>query len=117
MGLMLEKNNDDTTTTTTNTDTTNTIVIIIIIINSEQQVYGYDVAQVGLPSDKAQYIHRLGRTARAGKGGHGILLLCDFESVRFFFLTSSYPLVLFLGCVFVLVNCSVLFFPVFVVPK
>ena len=37
--------------------------------------------QVGLPSDKAQYIHRLGRTARAGKAGHGILLLCDFESV------------------------------------
>lgn len=38
--------------------------------------------QVGLPSDKAQYIHRLGRTARAGKAGHGVLLLCDFESVR-----------------------------------
>jgi ATP-dependent RNA helicase MSS116, mitochondrial len=35
--------------------------------------------QVGLPSDKAQYIHRLGRTARAGKAGEGVLLLCDFE--------------------------------------
>lgn len=42
----------------------------------------FSPTQVGLPSDKAQYIHRLGRTARAGKAGHGILLLCDFESVR-----------------------------------
>lgn len=41
--------------------------------------------QVGLPSDKQQYIHRLGRTARAGKGGGGCLLLCDFEA---FFLSS-----------------------------
>lgn len=39
------------------------------------------VGKVGLPSDKAQYIHRLGRTARAGKAGRGILLLCDFEWV------------------------------------
>lgn len=39
------------------------------------------VEKVGLPSDKAQYIHRLGRTARAGKAGRGILLLCDFEWV------------------------------------
>merc|ERR1711904_735025 len=35
--------------------------------------------QVGLPSDKALYIHRLGRTGRVGKGGGGILLLCEFE--------------------------------------
>ena len=28
---------------------------------------------------KEQYIHRLGRTARAGKGGSGLLLLADFE--------------------------------------
>ena len=41
------------------------------------------VIQVGLPSGKEQYIHRLGRTARAGKGGCGVLLLCDFESQFF----------------------------------
>ena len=39
------------------------------------------VIQVGLPTDKAQYTHRLGRTARGGKvGGNGTLLLCDFEA-------------------------------------
>jgi ATP-dependent RNA helicase MSS116 len=34
---------------------------------------------VGLPSSKEQYVHRLGRTARAGKQGCGVLLLADFE--------------------------------------
>ena len=38
------------------------------------------VIQVGLPSDKAQYIHRVGRTARAGKRGRGLLLLTQEES-------------------------------------
>ena len=36
--------------------------------------------QVGAPSDRQQYIHRIGRTARAGRGGHGVLLLADFEA-------------------------------------
>ena len=27
--------------------------------------------QVGAPADRAMYIHRLGRTARAGKSGQG----------------------------------------------
>ena len=35
--------------------------------------------QVGMPADEAQYIHRVGRTARAGKQGQAILLLHDFE--------------------------------------
>ena len=35
-----------------------------------------------MPADQAQYIHRVGRTARAGKQGQAILLLHDFE--RFF---------------------------------
>lgn len=41
--------------------------------------------QVGMPADQAQYIHRVGRTARAGKQGQAILLLHDFEQ---FFLRS-----------------------------
>ena len=35
--------------------------------------------QMGLPADKEQYIHRLGRTGRKGKGGLGILLLAPWE--------------------------------------
>jgi ATP-dependent RNA helicase MSS116 len=36
------------------------------------------VLQVGL-TDRDQYIHRLGRTARAGMQGRGVLVLADFE--------------------------------------
>jgi len=41
--------------------------------------------QMGLPSDREQYIHRLGRTGRKGKEGQGILLLAPWEE---FFLSS-----------------------------
>jgi ATP-dependent RNA helicase MSS116 len=44
------------------------------------------VLQAGCPQNQEQYIHRLGRTARAGANGRGILLLCPFES---FFLKSK----------------------------
>lgn len=37
------------------------------------------VYQVGLPVDREQYIHRLGRTGREGKEGEGILLLAPWE--------------------------------------
>ncbi|CAN0077585.1 unnamed protein product, partial [Discosporangium mesarthrocarpum] len=57
----------------------------LVMFTSDVSARGMDypdvtrVIQVGLPSDRDQYIHRLGRTARAGKGGHGVLLLCEFE--------------------------------------
>jgi superfamily II DNA/RNA helicase len=38
------------------------------------------VLQMGNPPDRAQYLHRLGRTARAGRDGAGLLLLCDYEA-------------------------------------
>ena len=63
----------------------------LILFTSDVSARGMDypdvtaVVQVGMPSDKAQYIHRLGRTARAGKAGGGFLLLNDFES---FFLSQ-----------------------------
>lgn len=41
--------------------------------------------QIGLPADREQYIHRLGRTGRKGKEGQGILLLAPWEE---FFLSS-----------------------------
>ncbi|KAJ1411836.1 RNA helicase, DEAD-box type, Q motif [Sesbania bispinosa] len=37
------------------------------------------VIQVGIPSDREQYIHRLGRTGREGKEGEGILLVAPWE--------------------------------------
>ncbi|EXJ53967.1 hypothetical protein A1O7_09304 [Cladophialophora yegresii CBS 114405] len=37
------------------------------------------VFQVGLPADRESYIHRLGRTARAGAEGRGILVLSELE--------------------------------------
>jgi len=57
-----------------------------ILCSSDVSARGMDypdvtfVLQVGAPSDKAQYLHRLGRTARAGKQGSGMLLLCDWEN-------------------------------------
>jgi ATP-dependent RNA helicase MSS116 len=34
---------------------------------------------VGIPSDREQYIHRLGRTGREGKEGNIILLIAPWE--------------------------------------
>ncbi|TLD07312.1 hypothetical protein PgNI_10143 [Pyricularia grisea] len=39
-----------------------------------------NVFQVGMPMDKESYIHRLGRTARAGAEGRGTLILSAAES-------------------------------------
>ncbi|KAF6804488.1 ATP-dependent RNA helicase [Colletotrichum sojae] len=37
------------------------------------------VFQVGIPADKESYIHRLGRTARAGADGRGIFVVAEAE--------------------------------------
>ncbi|CAI5711951.1 unnamed protein product [Hyaloperonospora brassicae] len=56
----------------------------VIMFSSDVSARGVDypdvslVLQVGL-TDRDQYIHRLGRTARAGMEGRGILVLADFE--------------------------------------
>lgn len=58
----------------------------VILFSSDVSARGVDypdvtlVLQVGIPADPAQYVHRLGRTARAGKEGQGLLLLADFEA-------------------------------------
>jgi ATP-dependent RNA helicase MSS116 len=55
-----------------------------VLFSSDVSARGMDypdvtfVLQVGL-TDRSQYIHRLGRTARAGKDGKGGLLLADYE--------------------------------------
>jgi len=62
-----------------------------VIFSSDVSARGLDypdvtaVIQVGIPSSRDQYIHRLGRTGRAGKSGRCILLIHDFEQ---FFLRS-----------------------------
>lgn len=38
------------------------------------------VFQAGVPADRESYIHRLGRTARAGKEGRGIFIIASAES-------------------------------------
>jgi len=56
-----------------------------IMFTSDVSARGVDypdvtaVIQVGLPENREQYIHRLGRTGRAGKRGEGLLLLAPFE--------------------------------------
>jgi ATP-dependent RNA helicase MSS116 len=35
---------------------------------------------MGMPTDKQQYIHRIGRTARAGAAGQGLLVLSPWEA-------------------------------------
>ncbi|CAG8538949.1 12988_t:CDS:2 [Acaulospora colombiana] len=56
-----------------------------ILVTSDVSARGVDypgvtmVLQVGAPSSREQYIHRIGRTGRAGKEGEGVLLLAPFE--------------------------------------
>ncbi|XP_043716785.1 DEAD-box ATP-dependent RNA helicase 31-like isoform X3 [Telopea speciosissima] len=63
----------------------------LILVTSDVSARGVDypdvtlVIQLGVPSDREQYIHRLGRTGRKGKEGQGILLLAPWED---FFLSS-----------------------------
>ncbi|XP_060173112.1 probable DEAD-box ATP-dependent RNA helicase 48 isoform X2 [Lycium barbarum] len=57
----------------------------VILISSDVSARGMNypdvtlVIQVGIPVDREQYIHRLGRTGREGKEGEGILLLAPWE--------------------------------------
>lgn len=34
---------------------------------------------MGMPESRTKYIHRIGRTGRAGKGGDSVLVLAPFE--------------------------------------
>ncbi|KAF9915357.1 hypothetical protein BX616_006329 [Lobosporangium transversale] len=56
-----------------------------IMFTSDVSARGVDypdvslVVQVGIPSSKEQYIHRVGRTGRAGKTGEGVLMVTHME--------------------------------------
>jgi superfamily II DNA/RNA helicase len=57
----------------------------LILVSSDVSARGVDypdvtlVIQIGMPSGREQYIHRLGRTGRKGKEGQGILMLAPWE--------------------------------------
>ena len=57
-----------------------------IMCSSDVSARGVDypdvtlVIQLGPPTNREQYIHRLGRTGRAGKRGRGLLLLTPYET-------------------------------------
>lgn len=57
-----------------------------ILLSSDVTARGMDfpnvthVIQMGLPSNKEQYVHRIGRTARAGKEGEAWLILNPLEA-------------------------------------
>jgi ATP-dependent RNA helicase MSS116 len=56
-----------------------------VLFSSDVTARGMDfpnvthVIQIGLPRDRESYIHRLGRTGRAGKEGEGWIFLSPFE--------------------------------------
>jgi ATP-dependent RNA helicase MSS116 len=57
-----------------------------IMFTSDVSARGVDypgvtaVVQVGIPESRETYIHRLGRTGRAGKSGRGVLILNEMEA-------------------------------------
>ncbi|XP_024535745.1 DEAD-box ATP-dependent RNA helicase 26 [Selaginella moellendorffii] len=57
----------------------------LIMFTSDVSARGIDypdvtlVVQIGVPAAREQYIHRLGRTGRAGKEGQGVLILLPWE--------------------------------------
>jgi ATP-dependent RNA helicase MSS116 len=56
-----------------------------VLVTTDVSARGVDypgvtlVIQVGLPTSRDQYIHRIGRTGRAGKEGEAILMLSPYE--------------------------------------
>ncbi|KAF8974866.1 hypothetical protein BGZ46_009653 [Entomortierella lignicola] len=68
-----------------------------IMFTSDVSARGVDypdvslVIQVGIPSSKEQYIHRVGRTGRAGKTGEGVLMITPMER-SFLDVMSDLPL-------------------------
>eukprot|EP00729_Bicosta_minor_P009051 gene9051-23845_t len=65
-----------------------------VLFSSDVSARGMDypdvsyVLQVGCASSREQYVHRIGRSGRAGKSGEAMLLLCDFEA--FFLRDQTY---------------------------
>jgi ATP-dependent RNA helicase MSS116 len=69
-----------------------------ILFSSDVSARGLDfadvslVVQFGAPTDRDQYVHRIGRTARAGKEGSGLLLLADWEATPVMQMVRGLPI-------------------------
>ncbi|KAJ2888308.1 hypothetical protein FB639_000731 [Coemansia asiatica] len=69
-----------------------------ILVTTDVSARGVDypnvsmVLQVGIPSETDAYIHRLGRTGRAGKSGEGVILLSPLE-MKFLRAVRDIPIV------------------------
>jgi ATP-dependent RNA helicase MSS116 len=50
------------------------------------------VIQIGLPMDKEQYVHRVGRTGRAGKLGRAVMILKMPEEMKFVQKNPEFPM-------------------------
>ena len=62
-------------------DSTSAILVATDVVARGMDFPGVsNVFQVGLPMDKESYIHRLGRTARAGKEGRSVFIVTQQES-------------------------------------
>ena len=56
-------------------------------IENVSHVYNYEI-----PKDAKDYVHRIGRTARAGEEGKAINLLCDYDHENFSRIRREYPI-------------------------
>ena len=69
-----------------------------ILVTTDISARGVDypgvtrVIQAGIPSNKDGYVHRLGRTGRAGKDGRGDLILLPWETDWMHYQLQSMPL-------------------------
>ncbi|KAH9974767.1 P-loop containing nucleoside triphosphate hydrolase protein [Lactifluus volemus] len=69
-----------------------------ILVTSDVSARGIDypgvtrVIQVGIPGSTEQYIHRIGRTGRAGKDGRADLILLPFEQTFVRYQLSDVPI-------------------------
>lgn len=69
-----------------------------ILFSSDVTARGMDfpnvthVIQVGVPGTRDQYVHRIGRTARAGKEGQGWLILSQLETAEAHYRLQGLPL-------------------------
>ena len=85
----------------------------VVLFTSDVSARGVDypdtthIIQLGAATDRETYVHRLGRTARAGTSGEGVLLLTEDEAP---FLTKVRPRVQHLGATAISSRRGMLFY-------